>query len=930
MLRSMPRVWALLIVLAVVLSAKGEANDRLLILDDDKASYAVGPYAEVFEDKSRRLNFDSVRKAFEKGRFQPELQELPNYGFTGHAYWFHVRVKGEEGGRAAWFLALEYPPIDKIDIYYQTEKGSWQHKASGDRRAFASRDLKNRHFYFELPVSSQKPTDVFVRLQTDGSSQFLMYFKTLKEIMKVDHESQYVQGFHVGLLAVMIAYYFLMALGARSLENLSLTVFLFALLLFKMTMNGHAFEYLWSNAIWWANASVAFAVPFVFFAALLNAYSFLPVKTYPRLKLVYLLFIGIVGVECLASFFLPYIAVKACVVSGLFVTVLIFSSSIFMLIKGYKPARFFMLAWVSLLIGALLYGIQKMGWIPVSFWTLNGVDIATAMLAVLLSIGAADKVNEINKQIRRAQKATIQAQVEARRVIELMNTQLEAQVKERTEKLRQQTKDMGVMLSNIQQGICTLDGNGRINKEYSSYLERILNRKNLEGQSLLDLLFKKSDQSGENIQMVRSILQSCMAEDAINFDVNSHLLPRHIQLHQDGQTRELEIEWASIEDADNRILKVLTAIRDVTEIKKAEAIAAARQRELEIMGRILDLPASKFKRFVQSTQVLLQDCYNILSREDVKDHWQTIVRNAHTIKGNARAYGLDEISRAVHQLENNLFTGDQMQPDPDKREFTVAGLKRIEELLNYYLMLHDEKLKRSALADFETAMVSMSALVVEHKDHMSTHLQKEFSGILKCLDRLNVNTFYKALQPIISSLDPLAEQLGKRPPQVLITGPDFYVDPEQTEMLEGIFIHAFRNSLDHGFGSGDQGEIRLTIHHDEAFTEITYSDNGKGLNLPLLQRKAIEKGLITEDATAHEVALTIFEQGISTAQAVAEISGRGVGMDAVLAFAKLLGGDVDLILNGPSRLDDYGRFHLKIRLPPQKRIAKRSVQLAVS
>jgi two-component sensor histidine kinase/PAS domain-containing protein/HPt (histidine-containing phosphotransfer) domain-containing protein len=914
----------------VALAGLARAEERLLILEADKGRYTVGPYADVFEDKSRRMSFKKAQRFFEKGRFKPEAQEIPNYGFTGRAYWFHLKVIGKEGEREPWFLGLEYPLIDRIDLYYRNDSGEWQHKESGDRREFQSRDLKNRFFYFDIPVHGAQPTEIYLRLQTDGASEFLLYFKTLHEIMKEDHESQYVQGMYVGLLAVMIAYYLLLTIGARSLENFFLTLFLFALLLFKMTMNGLAIEYLWSDFIWWANASVAFSVPFVFHTALLNAYSFLPVKNYRRLQIAYYVLIGLTGIQCLASFVLPYIAVKAYVVTGLFATMLIFFSSIFMLVRGYKPARFFMLAWISLLMGSLLFGTQKLGLIPVSFWSINGVEIATAALVVLLSVGAADKINEINKKIRRAQKAALQAQVEARRVTELMNTQLEAQVKERTEELWQQTKDMSVMLNNIQQGICTVDGDGIIHKEYSGYLERILDHKKLEGQSLFELIFSRSDQPAEKVEMLRSVLQSCMLEDVMNFEINSHLLPRHVQLIHGNGRRDLEMEWAPIEDAENRVQKVLTAIRDVTEIKKAEAIAAARQRELEIMGRILDLPASKFKRFVHSTRHLLHDCYTILSRDDLKDHWSMILRNAHTIKGNARTYGLDEMSKMVHLLENGLFSFDRDNLGPVERDFSMQGLKDIEELLNFYVMIHDDKLKRAAFADFETAMVRLSTLVVEYREQMSSYLQREFSEILSRLDQLNVNSFHKALQPIISSLRPLAEQLGKRPPLVLIKGVDFYVEPDQTEMLEDIFVHAFRNSLDHGFTPEDQGEIILTIIHEEDYTEITYADNGKGLNLPVLQRKAQDKNLIADDASEDEIARTIFTPGISSAQVVTEISGRGVGMEAVQAFVKQLGGDVDVVLDGPGRFEGYRKFHLRIRLPVQKKIVQRSMHLVAS
>jgi chemotaxis protein histidine kinase CheA len=284
----------------------------------------------------------------------------------------------------------------------------------------------------------------------------------------------------------------------------------------------------------------------------------------------------------------------------------------------------------------------------------------------------------------------------------------------------------------------------------------------------------------------------------------------------------------------------------------------------------------------------------------------------------------------VHQLENGLFSFDRNQLGPAEREFSLKGLKGIEEMLNFYVMIHDEKLKRGAFADFEAALVRLSTLVVEHREQMSAYLQREFSEILSRLDQLNVNSFHKALQPIISSLKPLAEQLGKRPPMVLIKGVDFYVEPDQTEMLEDIFVHAFRNSLDHGFTTEDQGEITLTIEHAEDYTEITYADNGKGLNLPVLHRKALDKNLVNADASEDEIAHTIFIPGISSAQVVTEISGRGVGMEAVRAFAKLLGGDVEVVLDGPGKIEGYRRFYLRIRLPLQKKIVQRSMHLVAS
>jgi two-component sensor histidine kinase/PAS domain-containing protein len=899
------------------------ANPVWLVNTDE---FPIGQGVEALVDPSRNLDFDQARQALLDGQYKPEARKIPNYGFTGHAYWFHFQARTDGSIEGPWYFVMENPLVDHIDVYFQKD-GQWVHKTSGDRLLFEQRDLKHRYFHFGVPLSAE-PLEFFVRMQTLGASEFKMSFETKAAVMRKDHESQLVQGTYIGLMIIMISYYLLMAIGARSFEYFCLSWYWSALLCFKLVMNGLAFEYLWPESIWWGNQASAFTAPFVFLAAAFATIKFLPIKDFPRLQKAFYFFMAALTACCLGSFFLPYIYLKAYIVVGLCTSVTILIGSIVTLRHGYKPARFFLLSWISMIVASVIYGLQKIGILPVSFITVNCIEIGTGVQVLLMAIGASDKINEINLQIRRAQKAALEAQIEARRVTENMNVELERQVKDRTAELWAQTKGMSVMLDSIHQGICTIDSEGDIHPQYSRYLEEIVGTKDLSGKSLFAYVLERSDLPSDVQAQVRTAIGFAFGQEALSFEGNLHLLPRQLRYKHANTAKHLEVDWAAIEDHEGNVQKILAAIRDVTEMKKAEEAAAAKQHELEIIGQILEIPASKFKRFLHSARTLLGSCHDILHNWQKNLEWHILLRNIHTIKGNARTYGFTDVSRIVHDVETELFAYDIKDFDKDDESYLLGLLDRISDNLNLYETVHDKKLKRGDQAELESSLMRLSQLMGPTLELVSHESRAQLAHVLSSLDKFNASTFCTLIKPVMGSLPSLAAQLGKKAPSVMIDGRDFYLDQAGQDRIEDIFVHMFRNSLDHGFAENEQGEIRIRLEHENNQTLIHYQDSGAGLNLALLRKKGLEKNLITAHASDDKVANLIFVSGVSSAQKVTEISGRGVGMEAVKAFVESLGGHLELVLGGPGGTPQHRLFTLVIQLPAQNLVQERPRPMA--
>jgi two-component system, chemotaxis family, sensor kinase CheA len=139
----------------------------------------------------------------------------------------------------------------------------------------------------------------------------------------------------------------------------------------------------------------------------------------------------------------------------------------------------------------------------------------------------------------------------------------------------------------------------------------------------------------------------------------------------------------------------------------------------------------------------------------------------------------------------------------------------------------------------------------------------------------------------------LAESLNKKI-HILIHGDEILLDKSLVESLEDPITHLIRNCLDHGIeppetrktlGKPEEGLIRVSFETTDNYVVLTIADDGAGIDLERLKKKAIESGLISSERaskmTQEETLNLIFVSGVTTAEKVSDVSGRGVGLDIV-------------------------------------------------
>lgn len=499
-----------------------------------------------------------------------------------------------------------------------------------------------------------------------------------------------------------------------------------------------------------------------------------------------------------------------------------------------------------------------------------------------------------------------------------MSSQLEQLINEKI-------KDIESMLGNIRQGILTIDKECNIHPEYSNYLETIFETKEIGGKSFVDFMFQKAKVSKETITTTDTVITTSIGDDEFAFDANSQHLPRSFSIVMDESTnshKDLELEWCPILNEEDLIEKIMVTVRDITEINKLKAEANLKSAELEIIEQLMGLENKKFQEVYSQSEQMLQSCLDTFNSNDINSESLGLVfMHLHTAKGTLRTYGLKNSSAEIHDIED--FFVDLKHHEGTYEEYVpqfVESLEQAIQNLKQYKFINDTRLNRNSTDSGVTSEVLQEVrAVVDLYISDAIQAEKLFNQIEFLVSPSDDEALAHQLEDLIERVAESAKDLGKASPNLIYIGPSCRIPSQVWQKLEGSFTHLIRNSLDHGIetpeqraaiGKREHGAIHLELHLTDREMTLIYYDDGQGLNIEKLR----SLGKLGDDASDKDVSNLIFQPSLSTASNVTDISGRGVGMEAVKWTIEEIGGQIHLELDGQDQ-DKFRPIKFVITLP---------------
>ena len=413
---------------------------------------------------------------------------------------------------------------------------------------------------------------------------------------------------------------------------------------------------------------------------------------------------------------------------------------------------------------------------------------------------------------------------------------------------------------------------------------------------------------------VEAVAEEEPQEEEVEQDTTEKLWYIDVDLHEDFYTSGMDvISIISFLEDIGEIKTIVTQTENIPTLEKYKPISAYMRFHIQL------LTSHNYNDIEEVFEFVLDDLELVILDTSDKDAFEKLVESK-----------LDQGEFKSFLVENNLFSKEQIE----KLE-SVEEIEEVKEIVEIVEIVDAKDMKKTPpkkeikqeqksfslrvdsskvdhLINQISEMVIANAKIAERADRlddtelgesttiMSDMLEEVRSSVMN-IRMVQVGDSFAKYRRIVGDV---AKKIGKDV-NFVINGGETELDKMVVEKISDPLMHMLRNSVDHGIemsedrikaGKSEHGNVTLSAYPDAGTIVIEITDDGKGLDRDRILSKAIANGTVPENhnLSDKEIYNLIFAAGLSTADSVSDISGRGVGMDVVKRNIEDLRGTVEI------------------------------------
>ncbi|MFT6922318.1 MAG: signal transduction histidine kinase [Crocinitomicaceae bacterium] len=409
----------------------------------------IGCQIFLLEDEKSSMTIEDV---INSGKFIKSKVHVPNMGVTESSFWLKIPIKNGTNEEDL-ILMLEQPFIDLVELYSPMPNGAYKETTLGEHQNFSNRKYHDPNYLFDIHIAKGESRTFYMKVSGKEQIQLPLSIGPKKLIFEKRKNSDLLSGIYFGMIIVMMLYNLFIYFTTRDNSYLYYVVYIVLIGLTQTSLQGYPFQYLWPNLPWMSEHSLFIFPSLVGVSALVFMRNFLQVKkTLPKLDKLMPVF-HIVYAACIilaigGNYKLSYniIEINAMVVSVYMLTV-----TIVIVRRGYRPGRYFLIAWSTFLLGVIIFVMKDQGVLPYNGFTRYTMHIGSALEVILLSFALADRINILKAEKEESQAKLLGSSLENERIIREQNTILEEKVKARTLELEQSNVELNETYNDLKQ-----------------------------------------------------------------------------------------------------------------------------------------------------------------------------------------------------------------------------------------------------------------------------------------------------------------------------------------------------------------------------------------------------------------------------------------------------------------------------------------------
>jgi HAMP domain-containing protein/HPt (histidine-containing phosphotransfer) domain-containing protein len=521
----------------------------------------------------------------------------------------------------------------------------------------------------------------------------------------------------------------------------------------------------------------------------------------------------------------------------------------------------------GLLWGALSLYLRKRVVRPIQRLTKSVKDLADGDLKSWQAIAQPD-ISERSDELEILSQAF---RAMGQQLDELVND-LEGRVAERTAVIAMEKQKNQEILNNIGVGILTFDERLIVGDEYSRHLQCLLDlpRESIQGASFQSLILDRLNLCGDGRSTVFEILRCSLGMPPLSWELNQANLPLSMEVTVQGSQRYMSLDWYPMLNDKGIVERGMLVIKDQTEKVLLQKDLEKSQERHEILAELINV-AMKYDmdyviRFVKHNQSQLLGPRLEALLDMAKTRPEELFVLLHTLKGDARSTGFKRLAAKAHQAETVLHGFRSSRSEAPLQQLQEALSQLIDEITGFSQTLQSLFSKKEARPQQADCLIH--ALLPQFRDVVAT---------LK-MHGIKIGGF---------QYDDLIQKWS----------------PRNLELIKDMIMHALTNSIDHGYiqpklagqATTDFARFQVKAEIAEGQAIILISDEGRGYDLERIRQKY----QISPDSSDQETLAMLLESGVTTASSISNLSGRGVGLNAIKEISMRLGGSTCLERNYP-------------------------------
>ncbi|TDE18173.1 sensor histidine kinase [Dyadobacter psychrotolerans] len=406
----------------------------------------IGQNLEILEDTNGVLTYPAVASS---KNFVKNTDITPNFGLSSSTFWVRFTVQNTTTIDKL-FLELANPRVKSCTLYFD-ENNKVVEESISWADPFYTRKIKHQNIVFELLLPEKTRKTYYLRIESSEQIVLPLILRSEVDFLRFALSNEIISGIHVGILFVMMLYNFFLYFSIREKSYLYYVLYILFIGLTQTTITGYTFKFLWPGSPEFNQFSI------ITFPALAGSFAILFFQNFLHTKerakiihkilsavLVLYLFSAILNLAGLER--ISYRIIDVCAVTASLLALIVSARLSW---EGYRPAKFYFVAWSIFLVGIVLYTMRNLNILPYSILTNYTMQAGTVIEVILLSFALADKINILKREKEVSQAQALMISLENEKIILNQNAFLEKSVDERTQELQLANTELNLALTKL-------------------------------------------------------------------------------------------------------------------------------------------------------------------------------------------------------------------------------------------------------------------------------------------------------------------------------------------------------------------------------------------------------------------------------------------------------------------------------------------------